>query len=103
MYYDSLSKALNSMSLDSEQIYSYATFKRQWKKYGKFGFFLAPVIFRISAIDSDDVPEMETGVDSTDAYFEKLINAGRLKPQVVQGVNQKLVDTFQFLVNNELA
>lgn len=65
IYHDRLSKTLKEFGLSAEKLYSFRAFKEEWKIYCKFGFILAPFLWKLKLIDKDDVPDFTNDLNAS--------------------------------------
>lgn len=66
IYYTSLSATLKAFSLNSESIYSFKTFKEEWKDCCKYGFPFGMFLWRLKLFPSDAAPDLTDKVIKMD-------------------------------------
>lgn len=58
-----MSETLTDFGLSADDLYSYTTFKEEWKKYCKVGFILGLFIWKIKLVHKDDAPDFSQDVN----------------------------------------
>lgn len=76
IYHHSLRDTLKEYDLNAENIYSYETFKEEWKKYSNFGFMLSLMLWKVKLCDPTTTPDQivddfDTVIHVADDHKEK--------------------------------
>ncbi|CAH1975011.1 unnamed protein product [Acanthoscelides obtectus] len=69
VYHDSLSRSLEQFGLSSDVIYPMSVLKEEWKKYCKFGFFSATIIWKIKMLPDEEAPDLTMPEDKVMEKF----------------------------------
>lgn len=72
MYHKSLSDTLKEYSLDAEQIYPFSTFKTEWKKFCKFGFYLGLMLWKAKLTDPNRISDCMENIEKDRTYIWKV-------------------------------
>lgn len=76
IYHSALTATVNALGSDAERLFSWADFRQQLTKYGKYGVLIAPMLLQVITAHPDDLPDMDamaeerekTGVDQLDLF-----------------------------------
>lgn len=72
IYYESFSNFSKELGSDPEKVFPYEELGNQWKKYGKFGLIMMPIILKVCLSEQDEVKDLaemaENGTEIEDGF-----------------------------------
>lgn len=96
IYHQHLSNVLTNFNLDSDQIYSFEQFIKQWKKYSVLGALMGGFIFKLKYSKQED---METLLENAEKYEETSNQFSKVGG--TDGFNERIKDLFRHLYDNK--
>lgn len=76
IYHTALSATVNALDSDAQRLFSYAEFRRQFTKYGKYGVLIAPMLLQVITAAPEDVPDMDQMAEDREK------NGGEMEPEL---------------------
>jgi hypothetical protein len=59
MYHTNLCEFITRLGSDGEKLFSWSTFKKQLRKFGRYGLVMSLLVIQIITAHTDDIPDME--------------------------------------------
>ncbi|KAJ8942641.1 hypothetical protein NQ318_013354 [Aromia moschata] len=95
-YHDAASETLGGLGLDPESIYPFDLVEHHWKKYSRFGLYMALSLLKLMLSEGQEVPDMaelaDSGEDLLDGFSYTSVNEDKY--------NQRVRDMMTVCVDN---
>lgn len=72
IYHTALSATVNRLDSDADRLFSYADFRQQLTKFGKYGAMIAPMLLQVITADAADIPDLDKLADEREQNGGKM-------------------------------
>ncbi|KAJ8942640.1 hypothetical protein NQ318_013353 [Aromia moschata] len=70
IYHDAASETLRNVGCDPNTVFPFALLEKHWRKYAKFGVYLAVMVLKLMLSEKSEVPDLTEAADAGKSFLE---------------------------------
>lgn len=98
IYHETVSENLKALSCDPDKVFPYSLLERHWKKYAKFGLYMALMVLTLMLSEAEEVPVFSQVAKNGDNFFDSF-NYDSIH---IDDYNKRILDIVHFMAEHEL-